>query len=83
MQIERLKGTLIQWLRELFTGPYDAEYVARRWRVGYRHVEIGLDQVFTNVALSRLRQGIHNVLEASLDRRIGGAFEISQRPEYA
>ena len=28
---------------------------ARRWRVGWRHVEIGLEQVYTNVALSRLR----------------------------
>jgi signal transduction histidine kinase len=62
-QIERLKGTLIGWLRELFAGPYDANYVARRWRVGYRHVEIGLDQVYTNVALSRLRRGIQNVVE--------------------
>ena len=62
-QIERLKGTLIGWLRELFTGPYEADYVARRWRVGYRHVEIGLDQVYTNMALSRLRRGIHRVIE--------------------
>ncbi len=64
-QIERLKGTLVQWLRELFQGPYDASYVARRWRVGYRHVEIGLDQVYTNMALSRLRKGIHHVVEKS------------------
>jgi signal transduction histidine kinase len=62
-QIERLKGTLIGWLRELFAGPYDAGYVSRRWRVGFRHVEIGLDQVYTNVALSRLRRGMHNVIE--------------------
>ena len=54
-QVERLKGTLIAWLRELLRGPYDRKYVVRRWRVGWRHVEIGLDQVFTNVALSRLR----------------------------
>jgi signal transduction histidine kinase len=57
-QIERLKGTLRGWLHELFSGQYDAEYVGRRWRVGYRHVEIGLDQVYTNVALSRLRSGL-------------------------
>ncbi|MCC6416860.1 MAG: hypothetical protein IT429_01280 [Gemmataceae bacterium] len=57
-QIERLKGTLGQWLRELLWGPYDLAYVARRWRVGWRHVEIGLDQVYTNVALSRLRNGL-------------------------
>jgi signal transduction histidine kinase len=57
-QIERLKGTLLQWVRELLAGPYDRDYVVRRWRVGWRHVEIGLDQVYTNVALSRLRGGL-------------------------
>jgi signal transduction histidine kinase len=61
-QIERLKGTLRGWLRDLFAGQYDAEYVSRRWRVGWRHVEIGLDQVYTNVALSRLRMGLLRVL---------------------
>lgn len=64
-QIERLKGTLRSWLRELLFGPYDREYVARRWRVGWRHVEIGLDQVFTNVALSRLRRGLLGALDAA------------------
>jgi signal transduction histidine kinase len=63
-QVDRLKGTLAQWLRELLSGKYDAEYVARRWRVGWRHVEIGLDQVYTNVALSRLRSGIIGTLQA-------------------
>lgn len=57
-QIDRLKGTLIRWLDELLAGSYDAAYVARRWRVGMRHVEIGLDQVYTNMALSRLRLGL-------------------------
>jgi signal transduction histidine kinase len=62
-QIERLKGTLRTWVRELLVGPYDQDYVARRWRVGWRHVEIGLDQVFTNVALSRLRRGLLRALD--------------------
>lgn len=62
-QIERLKGTLIAWLAELFSGRYDAHYVLRRWKIGYRHVEIGLDQVYTNVALSRLRRGVLKTLE--------------------
>jgi signal transduction histidine kinase len=57
-QVQRLKGTLLGWLRELLQGRYDADYVARRWRVGWRHVEIGLDQVYTNVALSRLRRNL-------------------------
>jgi signal transduction histidine kinase len=62
-QIERLKGSLRAWVRELFSGQYDKEYVARRWRAGYRHVEIGLDQVYTNVALSRLRTGLVRALQ--------------------
>jgi signal transduction histidine kinase len=64
-QITRLKGTLQQWLRELLGGHYDRDYVARRWRVGWRHVEIGLDQVYTNVALSRLRSGLIGTLQTS------------------
>ena len=62
-QVERLKGTLVKWLRDLVGRQYDADYVAARWRVGYRHVEIGLDQVYTNMALSRLRNGLHRALE--------------------
>jgi signal transduction histidine kinase len=64
-QIERLKGTLVQWIRDLLAGKYDAEYVARRWRVGWRHVEIGLEQVYINVALSRLRSGLVRSLQES------------------
>jgi signal transduction histidine kinase len=61
-QIQRLRGTLTQWLAELLSGPYDRAYVLRRWRVGMRHVEIALDQVFTNVALSRLRRQMTRLL---------------------
>jgi len=68
-QIERLKGTLIRWLEELLAGNYDDAYVARRWRVGLRHVEIGLNQVYTNMALSRLRLGLIRTLsEIWVDR---------------
>jgi len=61
-QIERLKQTLRTWLAELFTGPYDATYVDRRWRVGLRHVEIGLPQIYTAAALARLRSGLIHLL---------------------
>ncbi|MFQ3649969.1 MAG: protoglobin domain-containing protein, partial [Gemmataceae bacterium] len=57
-QIMRLRVTLRHWLEQLLSGQYDRDYVLRRWRVGLRHVEIGLDQVFTNAALSRLRSGL-------------------------
>jgi two-component system NtrC family sensor kinase len=64
-QVARLKTTLVRWLSELFSGTYDREYVERRSRVGLRHVEIGLDQVYVNAALSRLRRGLLNAIAAS------------------
>ena len=57
-QVARLKGTLHGWLLELLSGDYGRAYVARRWRVGWRHVEIGLDQVYASIALARLRRGL-------------------------
>lgn len=58
-QINRLKQSLLVWIDQLFNGTYDETYVQQRLRVGHRHVEIGLDQVYTNVALSRLRCAIN------------------------
>jgi two-component system, NtrC family, sensor kinase len=75
-QILRLKGTLLQWLQDLLTGPYDHEYVARRWKVGWRHVEIGLDQVYTNVALARLRNGLLTATDAHWTGPMGELLAI-------
>lgn len=75
VQVQRLKGTLLAWLDELFLGRYDSQYVVRRWKVGWRHVEIGLSQVYTNVALSRLRDGLFESLH---DRWRGDRDELSR-----
>lgn len=61
-QIQRLKRTLHRWLAELFSGRYDERYVARRWQVGQRHVEIGLRQIYADGAMARLRSGIQDGL---------------------
>jgi signal transduction histidine kinase len=69
-QVERLKQTLRQWLAEFFSGPYDAVYVRKHWNVGSRHVQIGLDQSYTQVAMSRLRTGIMQIVFAELTEEI-------------
>lgn len=74
-QIERLKGTLRWWVRDLFTGIYDAAYIERRWRVGMRHVEIGLEKIFVNMAMSRLRLGLVGHL---CEHWEGSSIELSQ-----
>ncbi|MDZ4658890.1 MAG: sigma 54-interacting transcriptional regulator [Bythopirellula sp.] len=61
-QILQLKSTLRLWLRQLLTGPYDNDYVVLRTKVGQRHVAIGLDQVYTNAALSRMRQALCRII---------------------
>ncbi|TWU29746.1 sigma 54-interacting transcriptional regulator [Bythopirellula polymerisocia] len=61
-QVAQLKSTLRQWLRQLLTGPYDRDYLALRSRVGQKHVSIGLDQVYTSTALSRMRNGLIRLL---------------------
>lgn len=55
-QVQRLKRTLRQWLAELFAGNYDKQFAARRWQVGYRHVQIGLPSIWVNAAMTRLRE---------------------------
>lgn len=62
VQVDRLKQTLYQWLTEFFRGPYDEVYAKKHWRVGSRHVQIGLNQSFTQVAMTRLRTGIMRVI---------------------
>ena len=67
-QIGRLKRTLDNWLRQLFSGRYDEAYVVGRWRVGLKHVEIGLPQTYSAAALSRLRVGLIRALRANWPR---------------
>lgn len=57
-QIARLRVRLRDWIYQLLSGEYDESYIERRWRVGWRHVEIGLEQQYTIVAMARVRQGI-------------------------
>ena len=67
-QVERLKTSLLGWLSDLFSGVYDADYVQRRWSIGLRHAELGLDQVFCNMAMGRLRSGLLDALTRAWDR---------------
>ncbi len=77
-QIARLKTTLRDWLAELFSGQYNQAYVARRWRVGWRHVEIGVEHVYVNAALARLRQRLTAALEARWRDHLRGLQETTQ-----
>jgi PAS domain S-box-containing protein len=61
-QIARLKASLTAWLSESLDGRGDEDYVTRRWRIGLRHAEIGLNPAYTSAAMSRLRNGVIDVI---------------------
>ncbi|MBX3419488.1 MAG: hypothetical protein KF851_17940 [Pirellulaceae bacterium] len=81
-QIQRLKETLHQWIETLFRGPYDSDFAMSRWRVGVRHVEIGLHQAYAIAAVGRLRfkinEAISNSPELALDEAISSVGSINK-----
>ncbi|HEY6728151.1 MAG TPA: protoglobin domain-containing protein [Polyangiaceae bacterium] len=54
-QVERLKGSLTDWLGSLLSGRYDQEYLDRHARIGRVHVRIGLPQHLMFTAMCRVR----------------------------
>jgi two-component system, NtrC family, sensor histidine kinase HydH len=70
-QVERLKGTLRQWLEGVVGGTYDADYLAQRSRIGRVHVKVGLDQRYMFSAMNLLREGLHRAFHDALET--GGA----------
>ncbi len=83
VQIERLKGSLRVWLDELLGSGDSDDYIRRRWRVGLRHSEIGLDQIYALAALARLRQGLcqrlHAAWQASPDDLSSTVVSLNKR----
>jgi signal transduction histidine kinase len=65
LQLARLELSLHKWLRELFCGVYDDDYLARHSRIGRVHVRIGLDQRYMFAAMSLVRTGLSDALGLS------------------
>lgn len=55
-QVRRLKASLRHWIAELFAAEHDESFVIKRWQVGFRHVQIGLQPIWVSAAMSRLRE---------------------------
>ena len=65
-QIDRLKRTLQVWAKRLFSGPFDEDYAAERYKVGVRHVMIGLPQRYMISAMGVVRVYLQESLAAIL-----------------
>jgi hypothetical protein len=54
-RLEVLRGHLVHWLVGLADGSYDEAYFKERYRIGQRHVEVGLEPRFVIAAMSYCR----------------------------
>ncbi len=77
-QIKRLKGSLRTWLRESMQGRSDVGYVVRRWNIGLKHAEIGLNPAYTAAAMSRLRNGIIDIVAAENSHASSETCQLAQ-----
>jgi signal transduction histidine kinase len=80
-QVARLKQTLQQWVRGLFTGVYDHHYEEDRYQIGYRHVRVGLAQKYVISAMGIVRANLSNCLlleYPASDERLRYAHSLSK-----
>src|SRR6516162_625578 len=68
-QVNRLKRTLQTWAQGLFAGIYDEKYAEDRYRIGFRHVQIGLDQKYVISAMGVIRSFLHDCLSEEVPQR--------------
>jgi signal transduction histidine kinase len=64
---EAIKRIWASWFERLFRDVLSRGFIGYLWRIGIRHVEINLDQRFSNLGFSLVRQFCHRtVLEGGL-----------------
>jgi two-component system, NtrC family, sensor histidine kinase HydH len=62
-QVARLRLSLARWLREVLSGPHDANYLESHARIGRVHVRIDLPQEFMFTAMNRIRAHLTAIVE--------------------
>lgn len=79
-QVERLRDSLTDWLRSLFGGTYDAEYVEQRTRIGRVHGGVGLPQHYMFAAMEVIRQELKRaILDAGVpqaDSKLESVYKL-------
>ncbi len=57
-----LKKAWAQWFESLFSKNLNEEFLSYLWRIGKRHVEVNLDQRFSNLGFYAARQYCHQII---------------------
>lgn len=54
------------WFETLFKSKFDNDFLAYLWRIGKRHVEVNLDQRYSNLGFSVIRQYCHSIIKDNI-----------------
>ncbi|MCX7794710.1 MAG: ATP-binding protein [Thermodesulfovibrionales bacterium] len=61
-----LKKAWANWFEYLFNSSFNEEFLSYLWRIGKRHVEVNLDQRYSNLGFSIARQYCHRIIQDSI-----------------
>jgi signal transduction histidine kinase len=66
-----LKRTWSAWFEAFFSANFDDSFLSWLWKIGVRHVEVNLDQRFSNLGFAIIRQFCHGIVlnEVPLEMR--------------
>lgn len=64
------------WFETLFKSRFDDDFLGYLWRIGKRHVEVNLDQRYSNLGFSVVRQYCHSIIKDYIPA--ASAFSVSE-----
>jgi PAS domain S-box-containing protein len=72
-QVDRLKRSLVKWLRRVFTGPHNQAYFAETATIGRVHVRVGLPQHYMFTAMALIRVALEEIADETMGERAKAA----------
>jgi signal transduction histidine kinase len=61
-----LRNAWANWFDSLFRSSFDNDFLAYLWRIGIRHVEVNLNQRYSNLGFSVIRQYCQTIIRDSI-----------------
>lgn len=71
-----LKNVWASWIEHLFSGRLDDQFLGYLWRAGLRHVEVNLDQRFSNLGFTVARRFLQQITREEVPQQ--DAIAVSQ-----
>lgn len=69
-----LKRTWSSWFEAFFSSDFDDAFLGWLWRIGVRHVEVNLDQRFSNLGFAIIRQFCHAIVHRDVPLHMKGTI---------